>query len=754
MWRNFVTKFPTYLLTLIYRRIVIPNHFATQPEPSHWHQFLNIKHPMKYIILYLIVLIVNSQLAWSQKKGADGNLMDHLIEFSKTSSVTGREEPAASYIQSLFPNARMEKDKLGNLILTIGTGSPKRLITVPLDEPGYVVSEIQEDGYLKINPVGYGHNGNLYHQFLQGHEVNISTENGSIIGVSTVPSAHFEGTRTLRERNKEVFKWQEARLDVGESTALGVFQKGIRLLDPVTLNKKPLIIGNTFIAASSGKTKSAAIAMAMVAKGLTNNNLEGTAVFAWTSLELINSKGIEAVINNYGAFDEIYRFNRFLESEQVSSTKLVVNNALLKSDTQNLIPVKPTASFRMPASTVKYTEEGVYEYGLPSLFSETPVELVAISDIENLIAHWLTIFGIEKKQTELPPVRSTDNLDAYTSFQEEHDLISSLISQYGVSGTENKVRELILSELPTWAEPTVDSIGNINVTFGQGDEHIVFVAHMDETGYVVDAIKDNGTLILESRGGMLNWLWEAQPALIHVNGNPIHGVFEPRTAYKTAIQRSSTEPLSINAGFTSKKQAEKAGIKEGSTTVTMPKKMIRLSENRATARGFDDRVGCAALIRSLSTINPELLNKKVTFIWSVEEETGLSGSSFAAKSLGNATTVFPIDTYVSSDDPYTNETFANCPLGNGVVIRVLESINFMSRTNLKQMQSLAAQNKIKVQYGMTAGGTDGQAFLGYGIPSIPLSWPGRYSHSPIEVMDYRDVNSLVSLIQTLIKESN
>jgi putative aminopeptidase FrvX len=156
---------------------------------------------------------------------------------------------------------------------------------------------------------------------------------------------------------------------------------------------------------------------------------------------------------------------------------------------------------------------------------------------------------------------------------------------------------------------------------------------------------------------------------------------------------------------------------------------------------------------SLSDLNPDLLSKKVTFIWSVEEETGLFGSSFAAKNLSNATTVFPIDTYVSSDDAYSDETFANCPLGNGAVIRVLESINFISRENLKTVQSLAAKNKIKVQYGMTEGGTDGQAFLGYGIPSIPLSWPGRYSHSPIEVMDYRDMNNLVSLIKALLKES-
>ena len=708
---------------------------------------------MKFTIFYFLALIFSSQVSLAQKNGGNTSLVDHLIEFSKTSSVTGREEQAASYIQSLFQNAHLEKDKLGNLILTIGTGEPRRLITVPLDEPGYVVSEIQDDGYLKIYPLGSGHNGNLYHQFLQGHEVNINTEKGSVVGVSTVPSAHFEGTRTTPEHEKGTFQWQEARLDVGESSALGVGQKGIQLLDPVTLNKKPVIIGNTYIAVSSAKTKSAAIVLAMVAQSLTQNKIEGTVVVAWTVLDLINSKGIEAVINKYGPFDEIYRFNRFLDSDQVNSNKLVVNSTLLKRDAKNLLAVKPTASYRISSSTVEYTNQAVYEYGLPSLYQETPVELVAISDIENLIEHWLTIFGIEKKQGELPLVNSTDNLHTYTNFQKEHTLVSSLIGQYGVSADENKVRELILSKLPTWAKPSVDSKGNIILTFGQGDEHVVFVAHMDETGYVVDSIKDNGTLILKERGGMLSWLWEAQASLIHVNGNPIHGVFEPRADYKTALKRLSSEPLSVYAGFASKSEAMAAGIIVGSTTVTMPKKMIRLSENRASARGFDDRVGCAALLMSLSDLNPDLLSKKVSFIWSVEEETGLFGSSFAAKNLSNATTVYPIDTYVSSDDVYSDETFANCPLGNGAVIRVLESVNFISRENIKTVQSLAAKNKIKVQYGMTVGGTDGQAFLGYDIPSIPLSWPGRYSHSPIEVMDYRDMNNLVSLIKALLKES-
>jgi len=66
------------------------------------------------------------------------------------------------------------------------------------------------------------------------------------------------------------------------------------------------------------------------------------------------------------------------------------------------------------------------------------------------------------------------------------------------------------------------------------------------------------------------------------------------------------------------------------------------------------------------------------------------------------------------------------------------------------VHALADRNQIPIQEGMTAGGTDGLEFLNYGIPSVPLSWPGRYSHSPVEVLDYRDMDSLVRLLRALV----
>ncbi|MEC7879924.1 MAG: M20/M25/M40 family metallo-hydrolase, partial [Bacteroidota bacterium] len=327
-----------------------------------------------------------------------------------------------------------------------------------------------------------------------------------------------------------------------------------------------------------------------------------------------------------------------------------------------------------------------------------------------------------------------------------------LINKYGVSTSENSVRNHIIKKLPSWAKPIVDERGNLILTFGEGENHKVFVAHMDETGYVVNDIKNDGRLELKMLGGMLPWLWEAQPATIHLRHKKITGVFEPRHDYLTSKKRKSNFPLNVNAGFLSKSEALEAGVIIGETSVTMPKEMIRLNENRVTGRSFDDRVGCAALILALNKINPRELKNKITFVWSVEEEIGLRGAKHSAINLKNANIVYPVDTYVSSDDPYKDESFANAPLGNGAVIRVLESINFVSRENFKMIRKLADNNNIKTQYGMTSGGTDGQPFLSYGIPSVPISWPGRYSHSPIEIMDLRDMNSLVKLIKAVIED--
>lgn len=703
----------------------------------------------KFIIsvsLTLFSLTLNAQ-------SKDNELLSLVQSYSKTAAVTGREDEASQFVQSLFNAGTFKKDKLGNLVLVIGSGYPKRLFAAPLDEPGYVISSIQENGYLRITPVGYGHRGNMYHQFLQGNEIKINTDKGSVFGVAVVPSSHFEGLRVTPENNKPVYQWQETFIDIGLNSAKEVNEKKIQLLDPLTINKKPQIINAEYLTAPSAKSKSAVIALATVAKTLMQTKFTGTVIIAFNTLELLNGKGIEDVVTKYGPFDQVVRFNRFLTSEIGEVSEVLVDKKLPVTSISQTI-INPVLPFRHPATlSPDWDTEKVYGIGLASNNSFTPVEMVHISAIEQLIQTWLRT--VEDKEwtttTSLTKPANTVSNTAFKTFENENTLTKKLIALYGVSGAEEPVRAFILSQLPSWAKPLTDAKGNISLTFGKGKQHIAFVAHMDEVGYVVDTIRDDGKLILKQRGGFFNSVWEGHEAIIHAKNKEISALFEPRSNYMTSnLRGNGSTAITAFAGFKSRQQAIEAGILEGNTTVTMPKEMIRLSENKATARGFDDRVGCATLLLALQNIKPEELPFTVTFVWSVEEETGLTGSTFSAKRLKDISVVYPIDTYVSSDDPIDPKIFANCPLGNGAVIRVLESINFVSRENSNYVQSLAAKNNIKIQYGMTAGGTDGQAFLKYDIPSIPLSWPGRYSHSPIEVMDFRDMNDLVLLIRAII----
>jgi putative aminopeptidase FrvX len=149
-------------------------------------------------------------------------------------------------------------------------------------------------------------------------------------------------------------------------------------------------------------------------------------------------------------------------------------------------------------------------------------------------------------------------------------------------------------------------------------------------------------------------------------------------------------------------------------------------------------------------INPATLKHKLILSWSVREETGLEGAIVLARRYASSVKrVFSIDTFVSSDSPAESQRFAYAPLGRGAVIRGLDNSSVAAPTEIDRIVSLARLNRIPLQVGATNGGTDGSEFVPYGAIHVSLSWPGRYSHSPVEVLDLRDLDSLTRLIVSL-----
>src|SRR3989475_7559070 len=93
----------------------------------------------------LLTLILSALL--TVRLSAQGDLDRLALRFASMTAVTGLEQAMTDSLRALFPGSM--RDRAGNVTLTLGQGSPKRLCTCPLDEVGYAVGNILPDGFLR-----------------------------------------------------------------------------------------------------------------------------------------------------------------------------------------------------------------------------------------------------------------------------------------------------------------------------------------------------------------------------------------------------------------------------------------------------------------------------------------------------------------------------------------------------------------------------------------------------------------------------
>ena len=672
--------------------------------------------------------------------------------------MAGREAPAADFIQGRLAGLPAQRDALGDVVLTVGSGEPRRLVACGLGEPGFIVSDIREDGYLRVVPAGAGLTGALWTQSFQGQTVMIGGARGWLPAAVALPSVHLQQGAPPPNRP---FQVEDLYVDAGAENAAEVAALGIRLMDPVALIRRPMRLAGGLLAAPAAARKGACVALVDAARRYRPAPGKGTVVFAWTAHDLLNRAGLIHVLRQKGPFREAVLLDAGFGWEGDPNGAPV----------PKALPVPGTGPLRageLPAALAGLTSgpnfaagggmagspdlQGVRVgfLGLPARYPGTPVETIAVRDVEALAAALLSALGGTAAPAASGPALPA--APALVETAERHEeaaaVLRELIARYGVSGAEAPVREEVLRHLPAWAKPEVDVKGNVIVTAGKagsGGKPVLFVAHQDEVGWRVEEVLPDGRLRLRKRGGLLASVWEAQAALVHGDRGPVPAVFEPREDWRMAQHFAPPGALTAWLGVASAKEAAALGVHAGST-VTMPKRMFRLGRHRVLARGFDDRVGSTALLLALRRIDPAKLKRPVIFAWSVGEETGLDGAKVLAERFKDLAEVHAVDTFVSADSPIESRRFADARLGAGSVLRAMDNGYLAPRELIDRFLGLASRHQIPVQVGFTGGATDGMAFLADGPAMLPFSWPGRYSHSPVEVADLRDLESLVNLI--------
>lgn len=616
-----------------------------------------------------------------------------------------------------------KRDPLGNLIMRKGSGTPRRVVACALDRPGFAVTEITDEGYLRLREVGATRLHPLWNQFHEGQRLRILTRGGVVPAVAIVKSTHLQRGRNP---NAPPATLEDLWVDAGATSRADVKQLGITMLDPVVRESQGWEYEN-FVA---GHLAGVRVGCAALATAATGQVTSGETIFMLTTLRSFGHDGFEAALRSLGRVDQVTLLDQSTDATTGVSQRQVEKPPYLPESTG-------LTSITLLAPRVRYPGSLVESVDLADAVAlRTEVEKAA--GVTQASREWLSVPY---------PSAQAPRADQFTATA---NVLKTLADVYSVSGHEHKVRDAVLAQLPEWArsKARTDAEGNLIVEVGPNEDPVMFIAHLDEVGFEVTNVAADGVVSLRTRGGLFPSLWEGQPALLHfdppVNKPSLQGVFVPRD---TATVK---QPETVTAWFgVDGAKLKELGVVNG-LSVTAAKEATRLGPARFTARGLDDRAGSTALILAAKRIDPATLKRKVILAWSVREETGLEGAMAMAKHYGTSVKyVFSVDTLVSSDSPVETSRFAHAPLGQGAVIRGLDNSSVVPPAELDRVLGIASTQNIPLQVGATNGGTDGSDFIRYGGLHVGLSWPGRYSHSPVEVLDLADLQALERLVHAL-----
>ncbi|MBN2604940.1 MAG: M42 family metallopeptidase [Bacilli bacterium] len=328
----------------------------------------------------------------------------------------------------------------------------------------------------------------------------------------------------------------------------------------------------------------------------------------------------------------------------------------------------------------------------------------------------------------------------------------------GIPGNEKQVREYMAKKMKGLATLSYDNLGSIIAEkVGNPDGPKIMVAgHMDEIGFMVTTITDEGYVKFSPAGGWWSQVMLAQQMVITVSdGTEIRCVIGAKAPHiLTPEERNKPvemDNMYLDLGVESKEEAEKLGIKPGDM-ITPYIEYTKLSNPKyLLGKAWDNRVGCAAVVEALENLQTIKHDNIYYGVGTVQEEVGLRGAKTSSHKIMPDIGI-ALDTTIAFDFPGGNK---NTVLGKGVGIMFKDS-SMVGHKGLRDYVVALCESE-KIPYQLTfleRGGTDGGAMhlSGIGAPSIALCLPVRYLHSHTSIVHKDDYEAMVKLITVLLEK--
>lgn len=328
------------------------------------------------------------------------------------------------------------------------------------------------------------------------------------------------------------------------------------------------------------------------------------------------------------------------------------------------------------------------------------------------------------------------------------ELLAEICEAAGAPGFEQRIREIVIREVtPLVDEVKLDNMGNVTaIKKGKESKKVMIGAHMDEIGFIVTHIDDNGFLRFHTLGGFDPKTLTAQRVIVHgkkdlvgvMGSKPIH-VMTPEERTKSP----KTTDYFIDMGMP-KKEVEKF-IQIGNP-ITRERKLIEMG-NCVNCKSIDNRVSVFILIEALRELKETPYD--VYGVFTVQEEVGIRGANVSTQEI-QPDFGFGLDTTIAYDVPGAAPHEKITELGKGTAIKVMDSSTICDYRMVEYMKQIAKNNNIKHQLEiLTGGGTDTagiQRFTAGGSIAGAVSIPTRHIHQVIEMADKDDIRSSVDLL--------
>jgi len=330
-------------------------------------------------------------------------------------------------------------------------------------------------------------------------------------------------------------------------------------------------------------------------------------------------------------------------------------------------------------------------------------------------------------------------------------LLEKLCNVIAISGDEGEVRKIVLAEIKPYAdEVKVDALGNVLATKrGRGAKRVRLMldAHMDEVGMMIVADDGEGIFRFETVGGIDARHLLGKQVLVGkdrtpgiIGGKPVHLMESGEHLKKVPV-----ESLRIDLGLSGK---AKIGDRAGFAT------RFRRVGPSIMAKSIDDRIGVATVIELLKHAPA---NIDLCAAFTVQEEIGLRGAKVAAQYF-NPDLAIAIDSTPANDLPVHEggENIAyNTKLGLGPAIYVADGSTLHDPRLVRFLQAVGDAEAIPYQLRQPGGGgTDSGAIQRAlaGIPTVSVSVPHRYTHSPISISRVEDWKNTLALLHAALKK--